>query len=667
VEVGEMKHRVRPFLGLVLVVAMLGVGAALAPRPADAQTNGRSGSTAGYRPDVLIVGFEAGTNNNDRDDAEADQGSTPVQRLEALNVDVVRLPPGTNVREAAARFAQYDNVAFAEPDYLARADAFAPDDPRYPSQYGPQKLQAVEAHNVLYPAGYGPALTGGNPTTVTEPLIAVLDTGIAASAGDPYAHPDLVHKTLAVAADCTLGSTTVTQPCSTSAPYDDKGHGTHVAGIAAAETNNATGIVGIAPRAQLVSIKVLDSNGSGSYSWVASGVLCAANLGSCGLGSGHADVINMSLGGSSPSSLLESAIATARAAGVVVVASAGNSNTTSLSYPAAYVDLSVIATTATDTRASFSNYGGYANQVSAPGENILSTVSTSNQLSIFDPTGYKTLSGTSMASPHVAGLAALLTGRVAPADIPGRIKLTSDPLPNPGAPDTLRFGAGRVNAYRAITGALGPPPDFSLSSAPSSRSVVLGASTTYTITINRIGGFADSVGLSVTGLPAGATGSFSPAATTGGSSTLTVATTSGTPTGTFPLTITGSSGALTRTTPVSLVVSTAPKPDFSLSAPASKTVTRGSATSYATTITRVGGFTGSVGMSVTGLPAGATATFNPVATTGGSSTMTVRTTTSTPAGTYPLTITGTSGGLIRTVQVSLVVKLTSSSGCQGSC
>jgi hypothetical protein len=200
-------------------------------------------------------------------------------------------------------------------------------------------------------------------------------------------------------------------------------------------------------------------------------------------------------------------------------------------------------------------------------------------------------------------------------------------------------------------------PDYSVTASPASQSVTQGNSTTYTATVTPTGGFTGTVALSVSGLPAGATGSFNPASLTSGNSTLTVTTSSTTPTGTFPLTITGTSGTTTHTASVNLVVTAPVVGDFSISAsPASQTVTAGNGTSYTAMITGSGGFAGAVNFSASGLPSGASASFSPTSVTGsGSSTMSVTTSTSTPAGTYTVTITGTSGSLVHSTTVTLVV------------
>jgi len=198
-------------------------------------------------------------------------------------------------------------------------------------------------------------------------------------------------------------------------------------------------------------------------------------------------------------------------------------------------------------------------------------------------------------------------------------------------------------------------PDFSLSASPASRTVVQGGGTTYTATVSGGTGFSGTVSLSVSGLPAGASASFSPASiSNSGSSSLSVSTSSTTPPGSYPLTITGTSGSLVHTASVTLVVSA----DFSLSVtPTSATLTRNSSTNYLVTVTPSSGFSGTVNFTVTGLPRRTSATFNPASiTTSGSSTLTINANRKAPTGTFALTITGTSGGVSHSQQVTLTIQ-----------
>lgn len=224
---------------------------------------------------------------------------------------------------------------------------------------------------------------GGSPPAQTGAgvKVAIIDTGI------DLTHPDL-------APNIAGGVTFV---YGTTSPNDDNGHGTHVSGTVAA-VNDGGGVVGVAPGAKLYAVKVLDKNGSGYVSDIAKGVDWART--------NQMQIANMSFGSSTYSSTLYNACNNAYAGGVLLVAAAGNSGdgnvrTTETSYPAAYsVVCAVGAVDGADQVASFSNTGGYV-EMSAPGVNVVSTYKGGQ---------YAQMSGTSMACPHVVGLAALLWG-----------------------------------------------------------------------------------------------------------------------------------------------------------------------------------------------------------------------------------------------------------------
>src|SRR5438093_98670 len=257
----------------------------------------------------------------------------------------------------------------------------------------------------------------------------------------------------------------------------------------------------------------------------------------------------------------------------------------------------------------------------------------------------------------VSGLPSGSNGSFAPnpASAPG----TSAVPPSASTPSgaytlTITGVSGTLTHTTTVTLVVSPPPDFTLSASPASRTVTPGGATSYSVTISPTGGFSGQVTLSVSGLPGGGNGSFAPNPASA-SSTLSVTTSASTPTGTYTLTITGVSGTLTHTTTVTLVVN--PSPDFTLSAlPASQTVTPGGATSYNVTISPTGGFSGQVTLSVSGLPGGGNGTFSPNPASA-SSTLSVTTSASTPTGTYTLTITGVSGVLTHTTTVTLVVSV----------
>ncbi len=213
-----------------------------------------------------------------------------------------------------------------------------------------------------------------------------------------------------------------------------------------------------------------------------------------------------------------------------------------------------------------------------------------------------------------------------------------------------------------------PPPSFSLSATTSTQSVLSGGTASYALSVGALNGFTSTVGFTVSGLPTGATASFVPSTVTGsGSTTLNVTTTSGTtPLGTSTLTITGTSGSLTQSTSVTLAVVSSLSPGFSVTpTTTTDTVAIGSTASYPLTIAAVNGFSGAVALSVSGLPAGTTASFSPSTVTGsGATTLSVVTGGATPGGTSTLTITGTSGSLTQSTSVTLAVTNTAGIGIQ---
>lgn len=226
---------------------------------------------------------------------------------------------------------------------------------------------------------------------------------------------------------------------------DDNGHGTHVAGTIAQSTNNGYGVAGIAYQASIMPLKVLSGSGGGTISDIAESIKFAADNG--------ADVINMSLGGGGASNMMEEAIKYAHNKGVTIIAAAGNEGRNAASYPARYPDvISVSATDATGDKASYSNFGAGVD-ISAPGGSetgkiIQNTVDPSNGESVF--VGFQ---GTSMAAPHVAGVAALVraTGVEEPAEVFDVLKQSARKVQE----DHLNhFGAGHLDAGAAVQLAL---------------------------------------------------------------------------------------------------------------------------------------------------------------------------------------------------------------------
>ena len=229
----------------------------------------------------------------------------------------------------------------------------------------------------------------------------------------------------------------------------------------------------------------------------------------------------------------------------------------------------------------------------------------------------------------------------------------TDDLSGPGY--DLMTGLGSPVANNLVPALAPQNPDFTMSVAPSSQTMAPGGTTNYTVTVGSLAGFSEGVTLSVSGLPAGANGSFIQNPVPGGSGTsvLTVTTSSTTPVGSYTLTITGTSTTSGKIHTVSATLVVAP-PDFSISAsPSSRTVKRGSSTTYTVTVTPSIGFSGTVSFGVRGLPRNVTGTFS--SSTVNTSTLTINTQNGTAKGTSTLTITGTSGSLVHSVNVLLTV------------
>ena len=357
---------------------------------------------SGFSSQQILVKFNSGTSLPEAAEVHRQLGGKAKEIIPGIGLQVVTVPKRRGVATIHA-YSSNARVAYAEPDFVAQA-LDSPDDPWFGNQWAMVKVQAPQAWEVT---------TGSASIN-----IAVLDTGVDLD------HPDLADKIIS------------NINFSSSPTVDDVyGHGTHVAGIAAAMTNNGIGVAGLSYSAAIMNVKVMGDTGSGTYSSIASGIVWAADNG--------ADIINMSLGGSSASSILQDAVNYAWSKGVVVVAAAGNSGGTTPLYPACYVNcIAVAATDAIDGRASWSNYGDWVD-VAAPGVCIYSTLKDNNY-------GYK--SGTSMASPHVAGLAALVFVTVSDAngdgklndEVRSRIEANCDDIGLSG------IGHGRINAARAV-------------------------------------------------------------------------------------------------------------------------------------------------------------------------------------------------------------------------
>ncbi len=323
--------------------------------------------------------------------------------LSSLNVYRVDILAG-KIEEVVQELAAFPEVAYVEPDGTVTAQDTLPNDPGFAFQYALLNIRAPQGWDMT---------TGSHLVT-----IAIVDSGV------DQTHPELAPKILP-GYDFVNGDAD---------PQDDNGHGTHVAGIAAAFSNNGLGMTGVSWGAQILPVKVLNEFNSGTYSNVAAGIIWATDQG--------AQVINLSLGGGSPSLTLENAVNYAAAHGVALVAAAGNTGGAIL-YPARYPNVIAVASTnAANLRAPSSAFGPELD-LSAPGVSIYS-------LAIGG--GYTTLGGTSMAAPHVSGALALLLSMpgVGPIQARSYLETSALDLDAPGWDIFTGYGLIQLDAALAL-------------------------------------------------------------------------------------------------------------------------------------------------------------------------------------------------------------------------
>jgi thermitase len=420
-------------LASLLLAALWPLLATAAPPEAvspDAYVAGRI--LVGFRPGVSAAERAATHDAVARDAAaRSDLAVRRVGSIAALNVDIVAVPAG---REAALirTYALRPQVSYAELDYLYQAVEL-PTDPGLYKQWGLHNTGQV--YNPSYSAGTPDAdVDGPEAWDVVHGagvIVAILDTGIDQD------HPELASKIVA------------NKNMTDSATADDLyGHGTHVAGIVAAIANNGLGGSGVAPQASLMNVKVLGDTGSGSTTWIANGMVWAADNG--------ARVINMSLGSTFGSTTLSNAVDYAWGQGVVVAAAAGNNGRNIRFYPAYYTNcVAVAATDANDQRASFSNYGTWVD-IAAPGNIIYSTL-PNHPAEMGASLSYGWASGTSMATPFVAGAAALVWSSsygASASAVRARLQSTADAIAGTGT----YWMNGRLNAGSAVAESAPPTP-----------------------------------------------------------------------------------------------------------------------------------------------------------------------------------------------------------------
>ena len=424
-----------------------------------------------YVEGELLIKFSETVTAQAIESTLAQAGAQTVEIFSAIGVRHIKLAPSQSVEDAVKQFSALPNVEYAEPNYIYHTHA-VPNDPSFGDLWGLQNtgqtgglegadISAVEAWDIT---------TGSD-----QVIIGVIDTGI------DYKHPDLSaniytnpgEDAWAIPNDPTSGNGFDDDGngyvddwkgwdfiSNDNDPYDDNMHGTHCAGTIGAVGNNATGVVGVNWTVKLMPLKFLDSSGSGDTADAIKAITYATDMG--------AHILSNSWGGGGYSASLEDAIKYANDHGVLFVAAAGNdgtNNDTTPHYPSNYDVPNVIAVAASDDsdqRALWggggggddcgflcssamavtpgSNYGPKTVDLAAPGKGILSTV----------PGGYNTLSGTSMATPHVAGAAGLIlakTPNLSVTELKARILDNVDVLP---AFENIVLSGGRLNVAKAL-------------------------------------------------------------------------------------------------------------------------------------------------------------------------------------------------------------------------
>jgi subtilisin family serine protease len=417
-----------------------------------------------------------------------------------------------NTDSLVRELSQRGEIQYAEPNYIVHISAAPTNDPRFSELWGLENT----GQGVVIPGKPGADIKAVNAWQMTRGstsnVVAVVDTGV------DYNHPDLSANMWRAAAafTVTVAGRTITCAASTRGfnainntcnPMDDQDHGTHVAGTIGAVGNNGVGVIGVSPLTRIMGLKFLDASGYGNIADAIKAIEFAIQVKAHFAATKGANIriLNNSWGGDGYSQALADVIRRAHQSDMLFVASAGNSSRDiemMPTYPASYKEPNVVTVAATnnqDMLAWFSNYGAVSVHLAAPGDSVLSTTRQG---------GYKYFSGTSMASPHVSGAAALV--------------LSNCPLDTNGLKDALLRSADRLGSLNGttVTGARlnvatavnsCSVPYYTVAAAPPEVTIRPGNTGSYTVALTPFLSYKGAVTMSVTGLPAGVTATFQPA------------------------------------------------------------------------------------------------------------------------------------------------------------
>ncbi|MFG0450122.1 S8 family serine peptidase [Shewanella sp. YQ_9] len=538
-----------------LAVAVAGV-MALGSAPAMAKNEIR------YAKDSILVVYKDNATKEERTaaqrlvrgtlrDANADGIDDKFARLLDGRLAKLNLRQGADIEQAIKMISSHPAVKYAEPNYILRAIGM-PDDPRFPELWG--------MHNTGQTGGVADAdidapeawdVTTGS----TDVIIGVIDTGV------DYNHPDLQANMWVNPGEIPGngidddGNGVIDDIHGFSAannngdPMDGNGHGTHVAGTIGAKGNNGLGVAGVNWDVTIIGCQFLTPAGTGS---TADAIACIDYMTDLKVNHGvDIKATNNSWGGGGFSQALKDSIEAAGEAGILFLAAAGNDtsdNDASPHYPSNYesdIVMSIASTDSSDGISWFSNWGATSVDMAAPGSAILSTVPGG---------GYESYSGTSMATPMVTGVAALVWS-INPDLTPLEMK---ELLMNSGDANAAMTGksvAGtRLNAANALDQA-NPSPSYRFSVTPAARTIEAGESTSYDFSVGSVAGWDGSVELSVSVEPALEGVSLSATSVGAGDSfTLNVASTAETQWGDYAITVSGNDGSIEKSSVVSLEI-----------------------------------------------------------------------------------------------------------------
>lgn len=432
--------RARSILSLLGAVVLL-LGALVAP----ASSTSFDQQASDYDRDHILVGWDRSLPEQARADVHRQEGGEVANRIEAIDVDVVRVPENQDPNDWVARYQRHPQVSFAELNYKAEQTS-VPSDTLFGDQWGFHNtgqsvtgsfVRGVNDWDIDGPEAWDAAFGAGNFPQTGGTRVAIIDTGI------DRAHVELLNKVQACASALAAIGVVTNGSCS-----DDNFHGTHVAGTVAANTGNGVGVAGTAPDAQLAICKALNAGGVGFVGDI------AACIGWSWRTAG-AKIISMSLGSEEGTDTEQRAVRDANAAGVLLIAAAGNGYDATPNYPAFYSEvMSVASYDQAGVVSDFSTCNSDV-EIAAPGTDIWSS---------FPENTYGVISGTSMATPHVAGAAALIMSELGLDAQQTRSKLRSSAvsgLSTGGRRECASYPA--LNLAAAIGGGGGttPPPPTS--------------------------------------------------------------------------------------------------------------------------------------------------------------------------------------------------------------